>query len=46
MLEKHFGEEIIEMHFVEHFNVLKITKKLMQQVLKLCNVFFVTIIQY
>jgi hypothetical protein len=34
------------MHCVGHFIVLMITKKLMQQLLKLCNVFFVTIIQY
>jgi len=46
MLKEHFGEEIVEMHCVGHFIVLMITKKLMQQLLKLCDVFFVTIIQY
>jgi hypothetical protein len=34
------------MHYVGHFIVLMITKKLMQHFLKLCNVFFVTVIQY
>jgi len=46
MFKEHFGKEIVEMHYVEHFIMLMITKKLMQQLFKLCDVFFVTIIQY
>jgi hypothetical protein len=30
MLKEHSGKEIIEMHYVGHFIVLMITKKLMQ----------------
>ncbi len=46
MLKEHFGKEIVEMHCVGYFIMLMITKKLMQQLLKLCDVLFVTIIQY
>jgi hypothetical protein len=46
MLNEHFGKEIVETHCCGHFIVLMITKKLMQQLLKICGVFFVTIIQY
>jgi hypothetical protein len=38
MLKEHFGEEIVETHCVRHFIMLMIAKKLMQQLLKLCDI--------
>jgi len=46
MHKDYFKNQIVEMHCVEYFIMLIIIKKLTQQFLKSCVVFFIAIIQF